>query len=63
LLTKNAAEFVGLGDDIGTLEPGKVADLVVVDGDPLADLAALGRVELVVQGGLVIVNAGGMGDR
>jgi enamidase len=63
LLTKNAAEFVGLGDDIGTLEPGKVADLVVVDGDPLADLAALGRVELVVQGGRVIVNAGGMGDR
>jgi imidazolonepropionase-like amidohydrolase len=54
---------VGLGDDIGTLEPGKVADLVVVDGDPLADLAALGRVELVVQGGRVIVNAGGMGDR
>lgn len=34
-ITKNAAEFMGLGDQIGTIEPGKIANLVVTDGDPL----------------------------
>jgi imidazolonepropionase-like amidohydrolase len=33
--TRNAAELMGLGDELGTIEPGKRADVVVVDGDPL----------------------------
>jgi imidazolonepropionase-like amidohydrolase len=33
--TRSAAELMGLQDELGTLEPGKRADLVVVDGDPL----------------------------
>jgi imidazolonepropionase-like amidohydrolase len=39
--TRINAEIVGAQDDIGTLEPGKAADLIVVDGDPLADLSLL----------------------
>lgn len=39
--TKNAAELMRMADRIGTLERGKLADLVVVDGDPLADIAIL----------------------
>jgi len=37
--------------DIGTIEAGKLADLLVVDGDPVADLAALRRISLVLRGG------------
>jgi imidazolonepropionase-like amidohydrolase len=49
--TRSAAELMGLGDELGTLEPGKRADLVVVDGDPL-DLGTLAeRVEAVYQDG------------
>jgi imidazolonepropionase-like amidohydrolase len=39
--TKNGAELLGLGDEIGTLRPGKLADLVVVDGDPFDDITVL----------------------
>ncbi|NJN40786.1 MAG: amidohydrolase family protein [Gammaproteobacteria bacterium] len=39
--TRNGAELMHMQDRIGTLEPGKLADLVVVNGDPLADIAIL----------------------
>ncbi len=39
--TKNGAEAMGLGDQTGTLVAGKLADLVVVDGDPLTDITVL----------------------
>jgi imidazolonepropionase-like amidohydrolase len=39
--TRNGAELMRMADRIGTLERGKLADLVVVDGDPLADIALL----------------------
>ena len=39
--TRNNAELLGLQDDLGTLEAGKQADLIVVDGDPLQDIAVL----------------------
>lgn len=49
--TRSAAELMGLADELGTLEPGKRADLVVVDGDPL-ELATLGeRVAAVYRDG------------
>jgi imidazolonepropionase-like amidohydrolase len=40
--TKTAAELMGLDEELGTLEPGKRADLVLVEGDALADVGALG---------------------
>ena len=52
--TRRAAECMQMEDDIGTLEPGKEADLLVVDGDPLQDihvLSELDRLSLVIQAG------------
>ena len=49
--TRTAAEALGEEQSIGTLEPGKQADLVVVDGDPLADLRAIQAVHLVLREG------------
>ncbi|HKP75627.1 MAG TPA: amidohydrolase family protein, partial [Longimicrobiaceae bacterium] len=50
--TRTAARAMGR-QDIGTLEPGKLADLVVLDADPLASVANLRRVKLVARGGEV----------
>jgi imidazolonepropionase-like amidohydrolase len=49
--TKHAARVCGHGDNLGTIEVGKLADILIVDGDPVADLGALERVVLVVKGG------------
>ncbi|HEX7196007.1 MAG TPA: amidohydrolase family protein [Candidatus Limnocylindria bacterium] len=53
--TRSAAELMGLDGDLGTLEPGKRADLVVVDGDPLEVGMLAARVEAVYQDGLRVV--------
>ena len=55
-LTSNAAAFLELSDDIGTLEAGKIADLLIVDGDPLSDISDLANVEIVIKGGDVVVD-------
>jgi len=52
--TVRGAELLGLETQLGTLTPGKAADLVVVDGNPLADIAALRKVVLVIQEGQVV---------
>jgi imidazolonepropionase-like amidohydrolase len=52
--TQNAAHVCNLGDEIGTLEPGKIADILVVGGDPLHDLQALTDVQLVIHNGAII---------
>jgi imidazolonepropionase-like amidohydrolase len=51
--TSSAAQNLGMAHEIGTLEVGKVADLVLVDGDPVSDITATGRVVLVVKDGVV----------
>ncbi len=52
--TSHAAGVCNLEREVGTLEPGAVADLLVVEGDPLLDLEALDNVQLVVHEGAVI---------
>jgi imidazolonepropionase-like amidohydrolase len=49
--TRRAAEAIGMKDEVGMLEAGKLADVISVAGDPLADIACLQRVRLVIQGG------------
>ena len=54
--TKMGAELLGMGDSLGTLEPGRLADLVMIDGDPLSDIAVVAdpeRVKLVMKDGIV----------
>ncbi len=48
-----AAELLGLAGTAGVIEPGAVADLVAVAGDPLQDIECLQRVQLVIQGGQI----------
>jgi imidazolonepropionase-like amidohydrolase len=52
--TSGAAELLGLGDSIGTIEPGKRADLVVVDGDPLDVHGLRERIDAVYRDGVRI---------
>jgi imidazolonepropionase-like amidohydrolase len=52
--TRVAADAIGLGDQLGSLEAGKLADLIVVEGDPGRDITALGRVQAVFLGGQLV---------
>ena len=55
-LTRNVATLLGLGEELGTIEAGKIADIVIIDGDPLTDISDLERVRVVIQGGKVVVD-------
>lgn len=50
-VTKNNAELLGMADKIGTLAPGKWADIISVRGNPLEDITVLQNVNLVMKGG------------
>jgi imidazolonepropionase-like amidohydrolase len=52
--TANGAELMGWSDRIGSLEAGKLADVVAVTGDPLGDVAVLQKVSFVMKGGSVV---------
>jgi len=54
--TSVAAQSIGMDDTLGTIEPGKLADLVYLDGDPLTDIEAFGRVNSVVLNGQLVVD-------
>lgn len=54
--TRNAAENIDLLHEVGTVEVGKLADLVLVDGDPIADISATRRVAMVVKEGIIYRN-------
>ena len=51
--TRDAAAAMGRGDDLGTVEAGKIADLLVLDADPVADVANLRRLRAVVRAGVL----------
>ncbi|HTK29010.1 MAG TPA: amidohydrolase family protein, partial [Vicinamibacterales bacterium] len=55
--TRVNAQIIGKAGELGTIEPGKLADVIVVDGNPLFDILALSRVETVVKGGVVYKGA------
>jgi imidazolonepropionase-like amidohydrolase len=52
--TVNAARAFRIQDSVGSIEPGKVADLIAVAGDPLADIGTLGRPVLVLSRGRIV---------
>src|SRR5262245_5786776 len=54
ILTKNAARSALKQDQLGTLEPGKLADIVIVNGDPLNDIYDLLNVVMTIKGGAVL---------
>ncbi len=54
--TINDADLLGWSDKVGTLEPGKWADIIAVDGDPLQDITTLQHVKFVMKGGDVVKN-------
>jgi imidazolonepropionase-like amidohydrolase len=56
--TTGAAELLGLADEIGTLAPGKSADLIAVPGDPLADVTVMERVVFVAARGRIVREPG-----
>lgn len=61
--TINAAELMGWADRVGSIEPGKLADLVAVKGDPLKDIGTLKQVQFVMKGGIVYKNRLSAGRR
>jgi imidazolonepropionase-like amidohydrolase len=54
--TVNAAELLRLSDQVGSLETGKYADIVAVNGDPTTDIKTIDSVVFVMKGGEVIKN-------
>jgi len=54
--TINDADLLGWSDKIGTIEPGKWADIIAIDGDPLQDITTLQHVKFVMKGGEVVKN-------
>lgn len=56
--TGSAADLIGDTADIGSVRPGRYADLIAVDGDPLTDVTVLERVQFVMKGGVVYKSGG-----
>lgn len=52
IATKNGAEFLGIADRVGTIRPGMQADLIVIDGNPAANISDIKKVELVFRKGV-----------
>jgi imidazolonepropionase-like amidohydrolase len=48
--------LLGRSDEIGSIEAGKLADIIAVVGDPQSDISAMGRVAFVMKGGEIIKN-------
>jgi len=56
MIGPNTASYIQMGDQLGTLEPGKLADLILLDGDPLEGYWNWLKTRLVVKGGVVVVD-------
>ena len=56
MIGPNTASYVQMGDQIGTLEPGKLADIILIDGDPLEGYWNWLKTKVVVKGGVTVVD-------
>ena len=51
--TATAADLLGMKDSLGTIEAGKLADIVAVPGDPLSDVSLMEKVDFVMKDGMI----------
>jgi len=58
IATKTNAEILDMADKLGTIESGKMADLIILDGKPDEDLTAIKNVEMVIRDGFIVVDNG-----
>ncbi len=56
IIGPNAARFVGMADQIGTLEPGKLADIILLDGDPTKNIYEMLTTKVVLKEGKIVVD-------
>jgi len=54
--TKNAAENLGKGEALGTIESGKLADIIVVSGDPIQNITDTRNIRMVIKDGNILVD-------
>ena len=52
----NSARYVGMADQIGTLEAGKLADIILIDGNPMLNIYEMLKTKVVLKGGKVVVD-------
>ena len=57
MATKDAAEHLGV-EDLGVVAPGRLADILLLDGDPTTSLGALRKLSMVIQNGTIVVDNG-----
>jgi hypothetical protein len=56
IIGPNAARYVGMADQIGTLEPGKLADIILLDGNPTLNIYEMLKTKVVLKEGKVVVD-------
>jgi imidazolonepropionase-like amidohydrolase len=56
MMGPNTASYIQMGDQLGTLEPGKLADIILIDGNPLEGYWNMLKTRLVLRGGVVVVD-------
>ena len=56
IIGPNAARYVGMADQIGTLEPGKLADILLIDGNPTLNIYEMLKTKVVLKEGKVVVD-------
>ena len=56
IMGPNSAAYVGMGSQIGTLEAGKLADIILIDGDPRENIYPMLKTKVVLKEGKVVVD-------